>query len=70
MEKNNIIELYRLLVELRNEGSISEAYRKEADRAIRHLEDELEKKGPRQISINIDLIGVIATIFKAWLSPP
>lgn len=66
MKKKQNLDTYRLLVELKNEGSIPEKHQRDADRCIRNLEESLEKN----ISINVEILGVIATIFKDWLSPP
>ncbi len=70
MKREEIIDTFRLLVELKNERSIPEEHKNEVDRCIRYLEESLKKNDSKKISINADIVGTIAAIFKAWLFPP
>lgn len=65
--KRNILETYRLLVELKNEKSIPERHEKDLERCIRHLEEILEKKSN---SINVGILSAIAGIFKTIIDSP
>jgi len=66
--RKNILEIYRLLVELRNEKSIPEKHEKEADRCILYLEEILNND--RVNKINKGIITTIFVILKEYFSSP
>ena len=66
--RKNILETYRLLVELRNEKSIPDRHEKEADRCIFHLEEILNNE--RVIKINKGIIATIFALLKEYFSSP
>ena len=63
----NILDIYRLLVELKNEKSIPERYEKDLGRCIRHLEEIIERKDTK---FNKNILGTIAVIFNSFFDPP
>lgn len=52
--KKNILDTYRLLVELKNEKAVPERHEKDLDRCIRHLEELIEQKSN---NFNIGIIS-------------
>jgi len=65
--KKNILDTYRLLVELKNEKAVPERHEKDLDSCIRHLEELIEQKSN---NFNIGIISLIAGIFKSFIDPP
>lgn len=65
--KKNILDTYRLLVELKNEKCVPERHEKDLDRCIRHLEELIERKSNK---LNIGILSLIAAIFKSFIYPP
>ncbi len=66
--KKNILETYRLLIELKNEKIIPERHEKDIDRCIRNLEEIIEKNGGS--NLNFGLLSTIARIFKSVIDSP
>lgn len=67
MKKQNILEVYRLLVELKNEKTVPERHEKDLDRCIGHLEEIIEQK---RNHLDIGILSLIASIFKSFFGPP
>ena len=65
--KKNILETYRLLIELKNEKVVPKRHEKDLDRCIRNLEEIIEQKSNQ---FNIGIISLIAEIFKSFIDPP
>ncbi len=70
MKREETLDIYRLLIELKNEKSIPEKHERDAEYCIRYLEENLKKSDSKRIIINSDIVGTIAAIFKAWIFPP
>jgi hypothetical protein len=66
--KKNILETYRLLIELKNEKIVPERHEKDLERCIRNLEDIIEKNSG--INLSLGLLSSIACIFKSVIDSP
>lgn len=75
--KRNLLETYRLLIELKNEKIIPEKHEKDLDRCIRYLEEIIENDDDdknqdkkTKFKPNLKIIETIAVIFKAYFGSP
>ena len=68
--RKNILETYRLLIELKNEKSVPDRHEKDLDRCIKYLEEIIENDDEDKFKKNKNIIGIIAAIFKAFFDPP
>ena len=68
--RKNILDIFQLLVELKNEKSVPEKYEKELDRCINHLKEIIEKDGFDTLKINWSLIVQIIAVLEAYFRSP
>ena len=65
MNKNNL-EIYRLLVELKNDNHVPKRYEKELERCLRHVEESIENKNK---TVSKKVLSAIARIFMSVIDP-
>ncbi len=70
MTREETLNTYRLLVELKIGDSVPEINKKDLDRSIFYLEESLKKSDFKKVKLNSEILGTIAAIFRAWLFPP